>query len=163
MQLTLGALDGAQTGGAVRRGREHGGPVTRAVTRGVCRMLAEFGFATLTEFRLANHRRVDVMALAPGGEFVIVEVKSTVEDFRGDTKWPAYLPFCEQFYFAVPEGFPVDLLPDGCGLMVADRFVAVIRRTAPKRSLNGIRKRHQLLRFARTAGARLQALSDPRA
>ena len=170
MQLTLRELDGVEPGDPVhpaltaptvptaRGARDHGGPVTR----GVCRMLDETGFASLTEFRLTNRRRVDVMALGPDGSVVIIEVKSTVEDFRGDGKWPDYLPYCEQFYFAVPRDFPVHILPDDCGLMVADGFGAVIRREPPMRKLNGTRKHHQLLRFAQIAGARLQALRDPR-
>lgn len=135
--------------------------ITGRTTRGVCRMLADHGYGTLTEFRLASGRRVDVIGLNDAGEFVIVEVKTTVEDFRGDRKWQDYLAYCERFFFAVHEGFPEKLLPEDCGLIVADDFGAVMRREPPALALNGTRKRRQLVRFAMTASARLQRAYDP--
>ncbi len=135
--------------------------VTDRITRGVCRMLAAHGYGTLTEFRLASGRRVDVIGLDDDGAFVVVEVKSTVEDYRGDRKWREYLPFCEKFYFAVPDGFPQSLLPEDCGLIVADGYDAVIRRASPVTLINGNRKRRQLVRFAMTASTRLQRAYDP--
>ncbi|MGB0575146.1 MAG: MmcB family DNA repair protein [Alphaproteobacteria bacterium] len=137
-------------------------PLTRALTRGICRLFTDMGFGAVTEFRLPNGRRVDVMALGSGGEFSVIEVKSSVPDFRSDAKWPEYLPFCDRFYFAVPEHFPVDILPDDCGIIVADSFAAIIEREAPERALNATRRRHQLQRFALTASERLQRLTDPR-
>src|SRR5690606_26861043 len=62
---------------AERRGRfDNSSPLTRSLTRGVCRMLTEAGFGPITEFRLPNRRRADVIALGAGSEFLIVEVKS---------------------------------------------------------------------------------------
>jgi len=148
---------------AERRGRfDNSSPLTRGLTRGVCRMLAEAGFGPITEFRLSNRRRVDVMGLGSGSEFVIVEVKSSVADFRSDTKWPEYRPYCDRFYFAVPESFPVHILPEDCGIMVADSYNAAIRREAPEQPISTLRRRRQLLRFALTASERLNRLSDPR-
>ncbi len=134
---------------------------TDRVTRGVCRMLAESGFGTLKEFRLASGRRVDVMGMNDDAEFVIVEVKVSVEDFRGDRKWREYLPYCDRVYFAVPEGFPDRLVPGDCGLIVADGYGGAIRRAATTMAVNGNRKRRQLVRFALAASARLQRLADP--
>ncbi len=128
---------------------------TRLLTRGVCKLFQDLGFGTLTEFKLANGRRVDVMAIDRNGEFVIVEVKSTVADYRGDRKWQEYLAFSERFYFAVPAGFPVDMMPDDCGLIVADPYAAAIRRESMTRKLNTNRKRRQLIRFALAASSRL--------
>lgn len=138
-----------------------GQQVTDRITRGVSRMLAAQGYGTLTEFRLASGRRVDVIGLDDDGNFVIVEIKSTVEDYRSDRKWHEYLPFCEKFYFAVPDGFPQALLPEECGLIVADGYDAFIRRPSPLATLNGNRKRRQLVRFAMTASTRLQRAYDP--
>jgi hypothetical protein len=135
---------------------------TDRVTRGVCRMLAESGYGTLKEFRLPSGRRVDVMGMNGDGEFVIVEVKVSVEDFRGDRKWREYLPYCDRFYFAVPEGFPDRLVPGDCGLIVADGYGGAIRRAATTMPVNGNRKRRQLVRFALAASARLQRMADPR-
>lgn len=136
-------------------------PATRALTRGVCRLFAERGYGTIVEFPLTNGRRVDMIGLGPDGDFLIVEIKATVADFRADAKWQEYLPYCEQFYFAVPEAFPHHLVPDDCGLVVADAFGGAIRRESPTRPLNATRKRHQLLRFALAASERLQRLCDP--
>jgi len=148
---------------AERRGRfDNSSPLTRSLTRGVCRMLTEAGFGPITEFRLPNRRRADVMALGAGSEFLIVEVKSTVADFRADAKWPDYLPWCDRFYFAVPEGFPLEILPAECGLIIADSYGAAIRREAPEHPVGTLRRRRQLLRFALTASERLHRFSDPR-
>jgi hypothetical protein len=129
---------------------------TTLLTRGVCRLFQSLGFGTLTEFKLSNGRRVDVMAIDRNGDFVIVEVKSTVSDYRGDRKWHEYLPFCERFYFAVPQGFPLHLLPDDCGLIVADPFEAAVRRESLAQKVNASRKRRQLIRFALAASDRLR-------
>ncbi len=137
-------------------------PLTIALTRGVCRLFADMGYGTLTEFRLPNGRRVDIMALDSSGEFSIIEVKSTVADFRNDVKWTEYLPYSDRFYFAVSEHFPVSILPEDYGVIIADSFGATIERTAPENSLNATRRRQQLRKFALTASARLQRLSDPR-
>ena len=131
---------------------------TRLLTRGVCNLFQDLGFGTLTEFKLASGRRVDVMAIDRNGEFVIVEVKSTVADFRGDRKWHEYLAFCERFYFAVPAGFPVEMMPEDCGLIVADPYAAAVRRESLTRKLNTNRKRRQLIRFALAASNRLSNL-----
>ncbi len=134
----------------------------QALARGVCRAFAELGLATLTEFTLRTGRRVDVIGLDPGGAVTIVEVKSSLEDFRSDGKWPEYLDHCDHFYFAVPDGFPLEVLPEDCGLLAADAYGAVILRPAPKRPLNGTRRRALLLRFATAAAQRLQRLTDLR-
>ena len=131
---------------------------TRLLTRGVCNLFQDLGFGTLTEFKLASGRRVDVMAIDRNGEFVIVEVKSTVADFRSDRKWHEYLAFCERFYFAVPAGFPVEMMPKDCGLIVADPYAAAVRRESLTRKLNTNRKRRQLIRFALAATNRLSNL-----
>jgi hypothetical protein len=131
---------------------------TRLLTRGVCNLFEDLGFGTLTEFKLASGRRVDVMAIDRNGEFVIVEVKSTVADFRGDRKWHEYLAFCERFYFAVPAEFPVEMMPKDCGLIVADPYTAAVRRESLTRKLNTNRKRRQLIRFALAASNRLSNL-----
>ena len=158
LQMPLSAIT------AERRGRfDNSSPLTRGLTRGVCRMLTDTGFGPLTEFRLPNRRRADVVGLGSGNEFIIVEVKSTAADFRSDTKWPEYLPYCDRFYFAVPENFPIKILPDDHGLIIADSFGAAIRREAPENPISTLRRRRQLLRFALTASERLNRLRDPRA
>lgn len=47
-----------------------------------------------------QHLRADIYAISNRFEAVIVEVKSSKEDFRADTKWKDYLAYCSRFYFA---------------------------------------------------------------
>lgn len=131
------------------------------ISRGVCRLLTDMGCAVLCEFKLTSRRRVDVMGLTGAGQFLAVEVKSSVADFRADSKWPEYLPFCDRFYFAVTTDFPVDILPTGHGLIIADAWQAAVQRPAPLTPMNGNRRRNQTLRFARLGARRLQGLIDP--
>src|SRR5262249_5598317 len=131
------------------------------LTRGVCRALGQLGFATLTEFPLASGRRADVLALGRGGEIAIVEVKSSLADFRADRKWPDYWGFCDRLYFAVAAGFPRDVLPTECGLLIADPFGAAILREPAPRPLSAARRRAVTLRFALAGAQRLRRLVDP--
>ncbi len=133
----------------------------RAVARGVCRLLSELGQASLTEFTLRTGRRVDVIALAGDGVITVVEIKSSLADFRADQKWPEYLEFCDRFYFAVPQDFPQEVLPADHGLMVADAYGAAILRPSVELTLAGARRRSMTLRFAQTAAGRLHGLTDP--
>ena len=125
------------------------------ITRGVQRYFHLLNQSTLTEFKLTSARRVDVCAINKGGRFTIVEVKSSVADFRADNKWHEYLEFCDFFYFAVGPEFPKDRIPEDCGLIVADGFDAVEIRTSLESPMNATRRKAQTLRFARTAAARL--------
>jgi hypothetical protein len=133
----------------------------QTICRGVIRALTQRGFATLAEMPLADGRRADILALGRDGTLVVVEIKSSVADFRADRKWPEYRQWCDHLYFAVAEGFPTELIPEDCGLMLADGFGAAIRREAPLQKLDPARRRALHLRFARTAGARLLRLVDP--
>lgn len=133
----------------------------RALARGVSRMLGEAGHSCLYEFTLRNGRRADVIAVAQDGLFTIVEVKTTLADFRADQKWQDYLHFCDFFYFAVPESFPAAVIPASCGLIVADAYDAVVRRPSPEDRMNPTRRRALTLRYAQTAGRRLTQLLDP--
>lgn len=132
-----------------------------AIARGARRCLLAHGLATLTEFTLANGRRADLIALASSGEIWIVEIKSSVADFRADQKWPDYRDFCDRLLFAVDSRFPLDILPADCGLMLADKYGGEIFRTAPEHKLPPARRKAVLQRFARIASLRLHALADP--
>ena len=136
-------------------------PVAAGVQRGVRRLFAQLGHVTIPEFSLANGRRADIIALAPSGSLTIVEIKSSVADFRADRKWPDYEDFCDRFYFAVPETVPAGILPEDRGLIVADSFGAAIMRPSAHRPLAGARRKAVTLRFAHAAAALLHALADP--
>ncbi len=128
--------------------------ITGYVTRGAARLMAQLGYAPLLEAPLPNGRRADVMALGPRGEMVIVEVKSSLEDFRADQKWREYQPYCDAFYFAVAPEFPRAVLPEGPGLIVADGFGGAILAEAPLTPLAGARRKALTLAFARLAASR---------
>jgi hypothetical protein len=136
--------------------------ITAGVTRGVCRWLANLGYAALTEFKLGNGRRADVAGLSAAGTLVMIEVKSTVADFRADDKWLDYVPYCDGFSFAVPEHFPVKILPESCGVLVADRHGATVIRPAIQHRLHPARRKALTLRFAHGAGQRLMTMADHR-
>jgi hypothetical protein len=137
--------------------------ITQALTRGVCRFLTESAITPLREFKLASKRRADVAGLDEKGRFTIVEVKSSPADFLADNKWPDYLAHADFFYFAVDASFPLDILPADQGVLIADGFDAALHRTADECPMNGNRRRHQLLRFARQAARQLDVHMDRRA
>jgi hypothetical protein len=129
--------------------------------RGVCRTLEQLGYVSLVEFPLANGRRADIIALGKTGDLVIVEIKSSLADFRADRKWSTYRAFSDRLYFAVPNDFPRALIPDECGLMVADSFSAALLRDGSTTRLDPARRRALTMRFAHIAAARLRRLLDP--
>ena len=130
------------------------------ITRGVCRYFDTLNYACLTEFTLRNGRRADVLALGPDGELVIVEVKSSLADYRADGKWPEYLDFCQRFFFAVAPDFPLAVLPSDTGLLVADGYGAAERRPSPTAPLAPARRKAVTLKFARLAAQRLHSRTD---
>jgi hypothetical protein len=136
--------------------------VTAAVTRGVGRWFEDMGFSSLTEFKLGNGRRADLVGLNSAGTILMVEVKSTPEDFRGDAKWLEYVPYCDGFSFAVPPHFPWQILPENCGVVMADAHTATVLRAAPVHRLHAARRKAMTLRFALAAGQRLSSVIDPR-
>jgi hypothetical protein len=131
------------------------------ICRGTARLLSTHGLATIPEICLANGRRADIVAIAPSGEIWIVEIKSCLDDFRTDGKWPEYREYCDRLYFAVGPGFPTDVLPADTGLIVADRFGGTVVRPAPEHKLISARRKALTLVLARAAAFRLQRVADP--
>src|SRR5262249_35206509 len=107
-----------QVQGGLRDGRQS--PAAFDICRGVARLLKAHGLAAVSEVALANGRRADVAGVADSNEIWIVEIKSCLEDFRADQKWPEYREFCDRLFFAVAPGFPLDVLPPDTGLIIAD-------------------------------------------
>jgi Uncharacterized protein conserved in bacteria len=128
--------------------------ITLNVTRGAARLLTDLGYAPLAEVTLPNGRRADLMALAPRGEIVIVEVKSGLEDYRVDRKWHEYLPYCDRFAFAVAPEFPREILPEEPGLIVCDGFGGAVLREAPVTTLAPARRKALTIAFGRLAAMR---------
>jgi hypothetical protein len=119
------------------------------------------GYGALTEFSLKTGRRVDTIGIDRQGHIVVVEVKSSEADFRSDQKWPEYLDFCDAFYFAVPAQFPREILPEDCGLIVADHYGGAVLREPPGLRLAPARRRALHLQFALAASKRLRQYIDP--
>src|SRR5258707_15098650 len=113
----------------------------KELARGICRALAHRGFATLLEVSLANGRRADVLALGRDGELVVVEIKSSVADFKSDRKWREYRDFCDRLYFAVPAGFPTAPIPQEGGLLLPHPFGAAGLRGGQARPPPAARRR----------------------
>jgi hypothetical protein len=131
------------------------------VQRGVCRLLRSAGFATLPEFTLASGRRADVIALNPSGTLWIVEIKSSLLDFRSDLKWSEYHDYCDKFFFACAADLDPDIFPADAGLIVADNWGAEIIRHPEQVPLHASRRKAVTLSFARAAALRLHGLYDP--
>lgn len=112
---------------------------------------------------LASGHRADLLALGPKGELVIIEVKSSLADFQSDQKWPAYQEHCDRFSFAVAPDFPLQVLPDEVGVLIADAYGADVHRAAETFKLPPARRKDVTARFARTAALRLTAIHDPQA
>lgn len=131
------------------------------VQRGVGRLLRAAGFATLPEFTLTTGRRADIIALNPAGSIWIVEIKSSIADFRSDSKWQDYRDYCDRLFFAIPPTVPPEILPSDAGLIVADNWGADIQRHPEETPLHAARRKAVTLAFARAAALRLHGLYDP--
>src|SRR5205823_8347676 len=132
-----------------------------AVARGTTRLLHSLGFSVVSELSLASGRRADLVALGGGGELWIVEIKSSIADFRGDQKWMEYRRHCDRLFFATTLEVPCDIFPSDAGLIVADAFGASIVCEAPEHRLHPPSRKAMTLAFARVAALRLAALADP--
>ena len=154
MSLPLGKLadlpvDGRQSATAL------------AVARGTTRLLHSLGFSVVSELPFASGRRADLVALGRDGEIWIVEIKSSVADFRADQKWMEYRMHCDRLFFATTVEVPCEIFPPDTGLIVADAFGAQIVCEAPVHRLHAATRKSMTLSVARAAAQRLQSLADP--
>lgn len=127
------------------------------VRRGVQRLLTALGAHVMPEISLASGRRADLVALTRGGDLWIVEIKSSVEDFRVDRKWPSYRAYCDRLFFATHPGVPEEIFPPNCGFILSDGYDAEILREAPEHRLAPATRKAMTLRLARAGAARLLA------
>lgn len=131
------------------------------IARGTARLLHLHGFCVVSELPLASGRRADLVALGPDGEIWIVEIKSSIADFRADEKWMDYRLHCDRLFFATTTEVPCEIFPPDTGLIVADAFGASIVCEAPEHKLHTATRKSMMLAIARAAALRLQALADP--
>jgi len=132
------------------------------LARGVARYLRSLGFVSVEEFVPSRGLRVDLMALGPKGEIWVVECKSSRADFQSDSKWQGYLEWCDRYFWAVDTDFPVEILPDETGLIIADAYYGEIVRMGPEDKLPAARRKKMTHKLAMDAARRLQSLRDPR-
>lgn len=132
-----------------------------AVARGTMRLLLSLGFCCVSELPLASGRRADLVALDGAGEIWIVEIKSSIADFRADQKWQDYRMHCDRLFFATTLEVPCEIFPKDTGLIVADAFGAQIVCEAPEHKLPAATRKNMLLRVSHCAALRLQSLIDP--
>jgi hypothetical protein len=136
-------------------------PTASAVARGTTRYLRALGYGVVSELPLPSGRRADLVALGGDGEIIIVEIKSSVADFRADQKWIDYRLHCDRLFFATVLDVPREIFPADAGLIVADAFGASIIGEAPEHRLSAATRKAIMLRFAHAAALRLQGLADP--
>lgn len=91
---------------------------------------------------VSHHSRIDAMGIKISWtNFAIVgyEVKVSRSDFLRDEKWRAYLPMCNQLYFAVaPNVCDVKEIPEECGMVLYSPNTGCIRtiKKAPFRNID---------------------------
>jgi hypothetical protein len=147
-------------GGATRTdGRQSS--TALAIARGTARLLHSLGLCCVSELPLPSGRRADLVALAGDGAIWIVEIKSSIADFRADQKWMDYRLHCDRLFFATTVEVPCEIFPKDTGLIVADAFGGSVICAAPEHRLPAATRRSMLLRFAHAAALRLQTLVDP--
>lgn len=125
------------------------------VRHGVLRLFQRDGLAVVPELTLATGRRADLVAVGRKGEILIVEIKSSIEDFRIDRKWPEYRDFCDRLYFATHPDVPADIFPEDAGFLLSDGYGAEMLREAPEHRLAPHVRKSVMLAFSRAAAFRL--------
>ena len=131
-----------------------------SIQRGMTRHLLNCGHVVLPEFPLANGRRADLLSLDRKGRFTLIEIKSSVQDFMVDRKWPDYRQYCDRFAFATLPSVPFDIFPEEEGLYIADSFSAEVYREPGDNQMSPAGRKALTLRFARIAALRSERVTQ---
>lgn len=131
------------------------------IQRGTGRLLRRHGFVCIPELTLKSGRRADLFAVNAKGEIWIIEIKSSVADFRADSKWPDYWDYCDRLFFATNQETPAEIFPQEAGLIIADAHGGEIVRDVEMQKLAAARRKAVTLRFAQVAASRLHSIHDP--
>jgi hypothetical protein len=132
-----------------------------AIRKGVGRLMITYGYAVLPEITLPTGRRADLVCLNQKGSIWIIEIKSSVADFRADNKWQDYLVHCDEFSFATGPDVPPEIFPDETGLIVSDIYGGDIIRPASTNKITPAARKQVYLACARTGAQRQHYLEDP--
>jgi hypothetical protein len=125
------------------------------VRKGMQLLLHEMRHAVLPELSLSSGRRADLIGLTEKGEIWIIEIKTSIEDFRVDRKWLEYRAHCDRLFFATHKDVPLEIFPDDCGLFLSDGYGAHMIREAPEHRLPPAIRKAVTLNFSRAAAQRL--------
>ena len=123
---------------------------------------ARKGLPASPRWRCARGRRADLVALGTDGTIHIIEIKSSIADFRADTKWRDYRQHCDRLYFRDPgAACRPRSCPEDAGLIIADAYgAAMMREGAPSNACHPPRAAMVTLKFAQLAAHRLHGLAD---
>ena len=129
---------------------------TKRITDAIARSYYEQGNGVLREFKLKIKRRVDLVTINDKGWISIIEIKSSVADFRNDKKWNEYIEWADQFYFGVAHNFPIEILPKEHGIITTDGFDIHEAQPSPVQKLNGSRRKTLFLKLAKASMRRIE-------
>ena len=129
---------------------------TQRITDAIARSYYEQGDGVLREFKLKNRRRVDLVTINDKGWIIIIEIKSSPEDFLSDKKWGEYIDWADQFYFGVAHNFPISILPKEHGIITTDGFDVYQAQPSPIHKLNGSRRNNLICKMAKASMRRIE-------
>ena len=129
---------------------------TQRITDAIARSYFGQGDGVLREFKLKNRRRVDLVIINDKGWIIIIEIKSSPEDFLSDKKWGEYIDWADQFYFGVAQNFPIEVLPKEHGIIITDGFDTYEARPSPVQKLNSSRRNTLVRKIARASMRRVE-------
>lgn len=67
----------------------------------------EVGLPKLNSSYRFGCKRADILCLNSKDEVIILETKSSWEDYKSDKKWSYYLDWCNKFYFVADSGLMI--------------------------------------------------------
>ena len=129
---------------------------TQRITDAIARFFFGQGDGVLREFKLKNRRRVDLVTINEKGWIIIIEIKSSPEDFLSDKKWGEYIDWADQFYFGVAHNFPISILPKEHGIITTDGFDVYQAQPSPIHKLNGSRRNNLICKMAKVSMRRIE-------
>ena len=129
---------------------------TERITDAIARSYYEQGDGVLREFKLRVKRRVDLITINDKGWITIIEIKSSLADFRNDKKWNEYIEWADQFYFGVAHNFPINILPKEHGIITTDGFDIYEVQPSPVQKLNGSRRNTLFRKLAKASMRRIE-------
>lgn len=138
--------------------------VANALKKAGAGYLLKKGYSSHFEVGLCKRGRLkaDVLAFNYRLNFIILEVKSCIADFRGDKKWKNYLTYSHKMYFVmIKDTFDrlrkeelEELKDAGCGVLVLCETSGLLRARvkASSRKVEGKAKRNIIVRVAWRCG-----------